>query len=356
MAALFRRWEALLGVAATWIALAAVALGVIAFVVGACVGRAQVAFASLASAWLFAAGAAAGAVALSAAIRLTGGRWADSVLPIADAAPGFFPAAVVLLAALTAGAPWWMPHAAVSTTVVRVIRDVLATGVLFAIGMIQVRRAAAASDRPLPLRWPVCYLLVYAVVLSLWAYDLVLGLLPHAAANTVVPTYYFMGAFVCGIAWVALVATLRPETSSDTRHDLGKLLFASIVFLSYLFWSAYFPVWYANVPLETAPLLARWRGPFRALTLAVIGTVGFLTFALLFQEATKRRRATLGLAAALVLAGMLAERFLLIVPSVQAPGGAASLLIGSAVTTGVLAQFALAIASSLPPAKAEFRQ
>jgi len=45
----------------------------------------------------------------------------------------------------------------------------------------------------------VVYAFAYAIALSFWAYDLVMGLAKGPPA-TVIPAYYFMGAFLSGFA------------------------------------------------------------------------------------------------------------------------------------------------------------
>ena len=66
----------------------------------------------LAVSWLFFAGAAAGAVAFSAAVRCSRARWVDVISPVAEAGAAFFPSALALLAVLLVLAPSWMPDAA----------------------------------------------------------------------------------------------------------------------------------------------------------------------------------------------------------------------------------------------------
>ena len=46
----------------------------------------------------------------------------------------------------------------------------------------------------------------------------------------------------------------------DHIHDLGKLLFAFSVFWTYLWFSQYMLIWYANIPEETLWYLARQSG------------------------------------------------------------------------------------------------
>ncbi len=340
------------------LAAVAVAVGVVAFIVGALFGQSRPAFAALAASWLFCAGLAAGGVALAAAIRIAHGRWAQSILPIADASIGFFRPALAILAVLVIGARLFIPslaHAGGSGQAWLVVRLLVGSGILFVLGNRFVGRAQRGGEMDQVRKGAVVYVLAYAVVLSLWAFDLVMAL-SEGPPSTVIPAYYFLGAFLSGLAWVALVAAVRDVSGPDLRHDIGKLLFAFIVVWSYLLWALFLPTWYGNIPEEAAPLLARWRAPYKPVTMFVLVAVFAWPFWLLFSERLKRRRATLAIGAATILVGLLCERFLLVLPSLHLPGGPASLLVGAGVTLGVLGLFVLTVAARLPVGGSAARQ
>jgi Ni/Fe-hydrogenase subunit HybB-like protein len=332
------------------IALAAVALGAFAFGAGVISGHALAAFAALDASWLFFAGLSAGALALAAAVRVTHGAWAKPVLPIADGAARFFPVALALLVILLLGARTllpWARDAAAPRLAALALRQLGATLVLFVLGARVVRLGRTDGARPDRVRiWSIAYVVAYAVGLSLWAFDLVLAL-SDAPPYTVLPPYYFLGAFLSGLAWVTFVAAVRDLAAPDVRHDLGKLLFAFIVVWSYLLWSLFLPTWYGNVPGESAALLRRWHGPFRPVSALVLVSVFAWPFWLLFSERLKRRRATLATGSAAILAGMCAERFLLVIPSLAPSGDLVAVLVGAGVALGTAGLFLLTGGSAL---------
>ena len=86
----------------------------------------------------------------------------------------------------------------------------------------------------------------------------------------------------------------------------------------------FLPTWYGNVPEESAALLARWRSPWKALSISVLVLVSAGPFWLLFAEPLKRRRATLAAGATALMLGLLGERLLLVVPSLALPGSVAA--------------------------------
>ncbi len=341
-------------------ALAAAVVGAAAFVGGLASGHATAVLAALDASWLFFAGLSSGAVALAAAVRLTHGRWARPILPVADAAAAFFPAAFALLVVLLLGARAFIPwtrDASAARLVGLAARQLVSAAVVFALGARVVAGARAAADeRAVPdaavvrLRATcLAYLVAYAVALSLWAFDLVMEL-TDAPPYTVLPAYYFLGAFLSGLAWIALVAAARDLGGADLRHDLGKLLFAFIIVWSYLLWALFLPTWYGNVPEQSEALLRRWSGPFRPVSAAVLVAVFAWPFWLLFSERLKRRRATLATGAAAIVLGLWAERFLLVVPSIPGAGGAAPVVLGAGVAVGVAGLFLLRTGPSVAAA------
>lgn len=343
-----RRARAVVGGAALACALAAIAVGAILLVAGLATGHASVALGALASAWLYAAGLAAGGVALSAAVRLSNGRWAAGITPLAESLGAFLRPGLALLALLVFAAPAWIPGAAGEGTFAwtsRAVRDLLATAALVVAADRYVHRARASAATG---RAAVIYLLLYAATLSLWAVDFVIAL-SDAAPSTVIPPFYFIGALLSGLAAATLLGALRPSSarSASTRHDLGKLLFAFAIFWGYLVWSAYLPVWYENLPDETGPLLVRWSGDYRALSVAVLLAVLGFPFVFLFPERVKRGRATLAVAASVMLGGLLGERVLLVLPSLARLGGGWSLPIGAGVVLGVLGLLTVTIGAEL---------
>ena len=331
-------------------------LGLAALVLSPAAGLAGPALAGLTAGWLFSAGCAAGGLAFAAAIRTAGGRWAGTVLPVAEASAAFAWPALVLLVAVTLGTAVMSPEVAeegAGHLLGIALRDVAATAVLFLAGRRFIGRARRGEPQLRVGQASVAYLVTYVLVLSLWVIDIVIRL-TEGPAYTVLPPFYFLGAFLSGVALVGMLSALRGTSTEDVRHDLGKLLFGLLVVWTYLLWSLFLPTWYANVPDESAALAARWHGPFRPLSILVLVLVAAGPFWLLFAEPLKRRRATLALGAGAVLLGLLGERFLLIVPSLpHLHGGVLGLGLGGLVAAGVAGTFLLAVGGALPSRPAQ---
>jgi hypothetical protein len=320
---------------------AAAAVGAVAFLAGLGSGRAGAALAALQGGWLFFAGLAAGSVAFAAAVRVAHGEWAEALLPVACAGAGFFAPAFALLAVL-AGAAGDATFA---------VRQLLAGLLVFGPGARFAAMARSGAAEPARVRsagW--AYLLSYAVGLSLWAF----GFVMEPAGQTtlaVVPAYYFLGAFLSGLAGVAVVAALRDLSGPEVRHDLGKLLFGFAGLWSYLLWSLFLPTWYGNLPGESAFVLARWTGAYRPAAVAVLAAVSAAPLGLLLPERWKRRRGTLAVGATSVLLGLWAERYLLVLPSLRILPDRWNLLVGTAVAAGVAGLFLLSVGAEPGPAR-----
>ena len=99
--------------------------------------------------------------------------------------------------------------------------------------------------------------------------------------STIFGVYFFSGAMVAFFAFYLLVIlflTLKQTQFSkkmaeklDIFHDIAKLLWGFTLFWSYIAFSQFLIVWYANVPEETLWFAHRWKGNWQIIgwTLAI---------------------------------------------------------------------------------------
>ena len=92
------------------------------------------------------------------------------------------------------------------------------------------------------------------------------------------------------------------EVTTEHLHDLGKFLFAFSIFWTYLWFSQYMLIWYANIGEETIYFRQR-MGEFPVLYYGNLVMNFFLPFLILIRNDTKRKWGSLGFASALIVFG-----------------------------------------------------
>jgi hypothetical protein len=147
--------------------------------------------------------------------------------------------------------------------------------------------------------------LLFAITLTLAAWDLLMSVNPHWYSSAF-GVYYFSGAVVGTLAALILLTLLLSwrgglgsAVGVEHLHDLGKLTFAFVFFWAYIGYSQYMLLWYAHLP-ETAGWLvhrgASTDSPNGWSPLLIVLVLGHfaLPFAGLMSRHVKRRRFCLG--------------------------------------------------------------
>ncbi|HMO18711.1 MAG TPA: hypothetical protein PKA63_10420 [Oligoflexia bacterium] len=170
---------------------------------------------------------------------------------------------------------------------------------------------------------PVC-VMIYALSMSLIAFDLLMSADPHWY-STMFGGFYFMSSVYSAVAFVSLSLVVlrsyhpifRSAFKRKTLHDLGKLLFGFGIFWAYLFWSHYLPIWYSNMPEETGYMILRLREyPWRNVAWLVLGLCFIIPFFLGLSRDLKQVPVFLASTAVLVLVGLWLQYYLLFAPSI----------------------------------------
>ena len=105
------------------------------------------------------------------------------------------------------------------------------------------------------------------------------------------------------------------EVKADHIHDLGKFLFAFSIFWTYLWFSQYMLIWYANVGEETGYFKER-ADNYPVLFYGNLVINFLVPFFVLLRNDTKRKFGSVGLVAGLVFVGHWWDYFLMIKPGV----------------------------------------
>ncbi|MEL6863175.1 MAG: hypothetical protein AAFP19_02095 [Bacteroidota bacterium] len=104
------------------------------------------------------------------------------------------------------------------------------------------------------------------------------------------------------------------NVTDEHMHDLGKFLFAFSVFWTYLWFSQYMLIWYANVGEETVYFHLR-RNEYPVLFYGNLVINFFLPFFILMRNSTKRKYGTLAFTAILTFFGHWWDFFYMVKPS-----------------------------------------
>ena len=106
------------------------------------------------------------------------------------------------------------------------------------------------------------------------------------------------------------------QVTHEHIHDLGKFLFAFSIFWTYLWFSQYMLIWYANVGEETVYFLER-RNNYPVLFWANLAINFVLPFFVLMRNDTKRKFGSVAFVAVIVLFGHWLDFFQMIKPGAR---------------------------------------
>ncbi|UCG34417.1 MAG: hypothetical protein JSU68_07205 [Phycisphaerales bacterium] len=166
-------------------------------------------------------------------------------------------------------------------------------------------------------------MVLFAITLTVAAVDLLMSLDPHWY-STIFGVYYYAGGVVGFFALLALVVFLAQSSGRLPRvitiehyHDMGKLIFAFVVFWAYIAFSQYLLIWYANIPEETVWFLHRQDGDWGVMSLVLLFGHFVVPFLALISRRAKRRKASVAVTAVWVLSMHWLDIYWLVMPGVS---------------------------------------
>ena len=169
-------------------------------------------------------------------------------------------------------------------------------------------------------RWSAPGLFLVVVVGTLAAYDWLMSVQP-TWFSTIFGLYYLSGGALSFMAVTTLVCLafrragiLKNSINVEHYHDLGKWLFALTAFYTYIGFSQYMLIWYANLPEETSFYRARSQGGWLWLSLAFPFIRFFIPFFVLLCRPAKRNLTIIGLVAAWSLVVEFIDLFWVVMP------------------------------------------
>ena len=116
--------------------------------------------------------------------------------------------------------------------------------------------------------------------------------------STMFSWYTFASSFVSGMSLIALwVIALKNRgyleyTNDEHLHDIGKFMFAFSIFWTYLWFSQYMLIWYANMPEETIYFKQRSQGAWKGIFVLNL-IINFVCPLLILMKRSVKRNYTL---------------------------------------------------------------
>lgn len=138
--------------------------------------------------------------------------------------------------------------------------------------------------------------------------------------STMYSWYTFASTFVSGVSLIAIfVVFLKNKgyleyVTQEHLHDLGKFMFAFSIFWTYLWFSQYMLIWYANIPEETKYFQPRLLGGFRGIFFLNL-VINFLSpLLILMKRNAKRSYTVMTFMAVLIIFGHWIDFFQMVMP------------------------------------------
>ncbi len=171
------------------------------------------------------------------------------------------------------------------------------------------------------------FILFFAVSSSISAWDWVMSIDTHWF-STMFGWYMFASWWVSGLALTAFIVVLLKDkgylsiVNSNHIHDLGKFIFAFSVFWTYIWFSQFLLIYYANIPEETIYFVERWKNAHYAPLFFFNLIVNFfLPFLILMPRDAKRHSRFIKVVAPIILIGHWLDFYMMITPGTLGENG-----------------------------------
>jgi hypothetical protein len=184
------------------------------------------------------------------------------------------------------------------------------------------RRDDEASDN----RWykrnfriSAAFLVFFIYTESIMSWDWLMSFDPHWF-STLYGWYVFAGMMVCGITTIAIITILLKsqgylEFVNDSHiHDLAKFMFGFSIFWTYLWFSQFMLIWYANIPEEVTYFVTRIED-FKLPFFGMVGLNFLFPVLLLMNSDYKRINWFVVLTGIVILAGHYIDVYMMITPA-----------------------------------------
>ncbi|TAG57675.1 MAG: quinol:cytochrome C oxidoreductase [Cytophagales bacterium] len=202
------------------------------------------------------------------------------------------------------------------------------------------------------------FIIIFAVTTPMAAWDWIMSIDTHWF-STMFGWYVFASWWVTGLSTICLICVFLKENgylkamNMNHFHDLGKFMFAFSIFWTYIWFSQFLLIFYANLPEETVYFIDRIRGFDGKYTFLLFFNL-FINFAFpflaLMTRDAKRQLSMLKVVTIAIIIGHWFDFYLMIMPGTTKGTSDLGLIeLGTAISFGTL--FIMVVTNSLTKAK-----
>ena len=196
------------------------------------------------------------------------------------------------------------------------------------------------------------FLVFFAYSSSMAAWDWIMSIDPHWF-STMFGWYVFASWWVSGLATIAFIAILLKEKvylsiiNENHLHDIGKFIWGFSIFWTYIWFSQFLLIYYANIPEETIYFIERLHSDTYVGYFFINLILNFfLPFLLLMTRQAKRHTRILKVVCPIIIFGHWIDFFLMVTPgTLKDDGGFGLLEVGTILIFG--SAFLFVVLSSL---------
>ena len=295
-------------------------------------------------AWVYWTGVGLGSLALLMVHHLSGGAWGVVIRRILEAATRTLPVMAILGLPILAGMGH-LYHWTHETTDPVILDKAAYLNVPFFIGRTvfaialfsfyayylsaKSKRQDESGDPELKRKMhdvSAVGLLLYLIVNTFMGFDWLMSLDPHWFSS-LYGAIFVAGEALAGMTFIILIANwLRQREPMDAIfgrklfHDYGKLLFAYVMFWTYLTISQFIIMWQGNLPEEAIWFQVRFHGGWGYVAAGILIFHFFFPFLILLSRSVKEKGKTLSAVAAFVLVMRWADLVWLTRPTLREGG------------------------------------
>lgn len=166
-------------------------------------------------------------------------------------------------------------------------------------------------------------MIAIALTLTFCSIDFMMSIDPEFF-STIFGVYYFAGCVSSGysilalsLMWLQGKGRLVNSVNREHYHDLGKMMFAFVIFWSYIAFAQFMLIWYGDMPIETHWFKDRFGGDWAIVSWSLLLCHFALPFFGLLSRHVKRNRKTLAFWAVWLLVIEYVDLYWLIMPKLS---------------------------------------